>query len=107
MNPPVEAPTSSASRPAGRQLLAAARDEAGGLAHLQLRRLVDLLAGLVVARYLAREDECLRLRPTLREPALDACSTGLREFRCRAADFREEELIPDQLCLSFSILDKS
>ncbi len=53
------------------ELLAAARDEARAGLDLDLRRLVHLLAGLCMAGHLSGEDECLRLRARLGEPALD------------------------------------
>ena len=80
MNPPVEAPTSSAV-PARDlelerlervvELLAPARDEPRRLGHRQLRRLVDLLARLLVAGHLPGQHQRLRLRAALGEPALD------------------------------------
>ena len=54
-----------------RELLAPARDEARRLGHGQLRRLVDLLARLLVARHAPGQDERLRLRAALGEPTLD------------------------------------
>ncbi len=79
MKPPVEAPTSRQSFPAGStgqqlervgELLAAARDEPGRPLDLERDRLVELRAGLVVARYEAGDHERLRLAACLREAAL-------------------------------------
>jgi hypothetical protein len=52
------------------ELLAAARDKARGLADGELGRLVHLLAGFLVTGHPPREDQRLRLRPALGEPAL-------------------------------------
>src|SRR5437868_1062260 len=54
-----------------RELLAAPRDVGRGPLDRELRAVVDLLARLRVARDEPGEDERLRLRPALREPALD------------------------------------
>ena len=54
-----------------RELLAPARDEARARRDLERRRLLDLLAGLLVALHASGEDERLRLRAALREAALD------------------------------------
>ena len=80
MKPPVEAPTSRQSSPAGsiaervervRELLAPARDEPRPALDHELDGLVDLLARLRVARHEPGEDQRLRLRAALGEPALD------------------------------------
>ena len=80
MKPPVDAPTSRQSSPAGstpkrvervRELLAAARDVRGAALDRELRGLVDLLARLVVAGHEPGHHERLRLRARLREAALD------------------------------------
>ena len=80
MKPPVDAPTSTQSRPRRidservepvRELLPAARDVRRRLLDGELGVLVDLLARLVVAGHEAGEDERLRLRARLREAALD------------------------------------
>ena len=80
VKPPVEAPTSSASRPAGSTpsssracaSLSPPRDtNLGGCFDDELRRFVHLLAGLLVAVDEARHHERLRLRAALGEPALD------------------------------------
>ena len=79
MKPPVEAPTSRQSLPAGStrqqlervgELLAAARDEPRRPLDLERDRLVELGAGLVVARHEAGDHERLRLAARLREAAL-------------------------------------
>ena len=79
MNPPVDAPTSRQSLPAGssgrqlkgvRELLAAAGDEPRRALDLELDRLVELRAGFVVARDEAGDHERLRLAACLREAAL-------------------------------------
>ena len=79
MNPPVDAPTSAQSR-AGDvdrerlqrvlQLLASARDEARRALHLELGVFSELLARLVMPGDETCEDEGLRLRTRLGEPAL-------------------------------------
>ena len=80
MKPPVDAPTSTQSRPATStssassafcELLASARDEARRSLHLELGVVSDLLARLVVAADEPGEHERLRLRARLRQPALD------------------------------------
>ena len=80
MKPPVDAPTSSASRPAHveaehvervRELLAAARDEPRRPVDVELGVVVHLRARLVEAGHEPRHHERLRLRAALREPALD------------------------------------
>ena len=80
MKPPVDAPTSRQSRPAGSTpsrsspcaSFSPPRETYGGAAlDAQLGVLVDLLARLVVAGHEAGHDERLRLRARLREPALD------------------------------------
>ena len=55
----------------GSELLAAARDEARARGDLELRALLDLLAGLRVPLDAPGEHERLRLRAALGEPALD------------------------------------
>ena len=79
MNPPVEAPTSAQSRPStstakrfqrSGELLSSARDERRRPLDPQLRLLVHLLPGLVVARHEPGEDECLGLAPALGEAFL-------------------------------------
>ena len=79
MNPPVDAPTSRQSLPAGSsgsqlervgELLAAAGDEARRPLDLERDRLVELGARLVVPRHEAGDHESLRLAARLREPAL-------------------------------------
>ena len=78
MKPPVEAPTSTASRPvtsianassAFASLWPARETYGGGLSTLQLGGFVDLRPGLVVARNEARDHERLRLRAALGEAA--------------------------------------
>jgi len=54
-----------------RELLPAARDESRRGAHLELDVVGDLLARLCETRHETGEDERLRLRAALREPALD------------------------------------
>jgi aminoglycoside 6'-N-acetyltransferase len=54
-----------------RELLAATRDEARRPLHVEVDVLGDLVPGLVVAGDETGEDECLRLRAALGEPALD------------------------------------
>ncbi len=54
-----------------RELLSPARDVARRLFNDELRALVDLVPRLVVALNAPRDDERLRLRPRLREAALD------------------------------------
>ena len=54
-----------------RQLLATAGDVRRRLDDRELRRLVHLLAGLLMAGHQPREHERLRPRAALREPALD------------------------------------
>ena len=80
MNPPVEAPTSRQSSPAGstpkriervRKLPSRARHVRRRALHLERRRLVDLLPRLGVPRDEPCHDERLRLGAALREPALD------------------------------------
>ena len=80
MKPPVEAPTSTQSRPstsisnassAFRELLSSARDERRRPLDAELDVLVDQLAGLLVARDEAGQHERLRLAPGLREAFLD------------------------------------
>ena len=80
MKPPVEAPTSTQSRPDDvdvecvervLQLLATARDEARWALDLELGVVRDLLTRLVVPRDESGEHERLRLRARLGEPALD------------------------------------
>ena len=79
MKPPVDAPTSTQSSPAGstprrvetvRELLAPARDVPRRPVHGELGVLVHLVPRLVVAVHKPRDHERLRLRPRLREPAL-------------------------------------
>ena len=85
MKPPVEAPTSRQSRPAGStpsassavlELLAAAGHEARRLLDLELRGFVQLAAGLVDAADAAGEDQRLRLGAAVRKPALDEQQVG-------------------------------
>ena len=80
MKPPVEAPTSIASRWSSsrcscskrvRELLAPARDEPRRLDDLELGVLGHLLARLVVARHEPGQDERLRLRAALRQASFD------------------------------------
>ena len=80
MKPPVEAPTSTQSRPAGSTPSASSpcasfspprETYGGGALDRELGVLVDLVAGLVVAVDETGDHERLRLRPRLREPALD------------------------------------
>ena len=79
VKPPVDAPTSRASRPAGstrarRGRARACRRRARRIAAAfddELRRVVDLLTCLLVAVDESRHHECLRLRAALGEPALD------------------------------------
>ena len=80
MKPPVEAPTSTQSRPAGSTPSPSSpcasfspprETYGGGALDRELGVLVHLVAGLVVPVDEAGEHECLRLRPRLGEPALD------------------------------------
>ena len=80
MNPPVDAPTSIASRPSSstsrshervRELLAAAGDEARPFLQRQLGILRQLVPRLVVARHETGEHERLRLRAALRQAPFD------------------------------------
>ena len=80
MKPPVEAPTSTQSRPAGSTPSPSSpcasfspprETYGGGRSTVELGVLVHLVAGLVVAVDEAGDHERLRLRARLREPALD------------------------------------
>ena len=80
MKPPVEAPTSSASRPrtstpnassAFASLSPPRETYGGGRSTLELRVLVDLRPRLVEARHEPGHHERLRLRAALGEAALD------------------------------------
>ncbi len=80
MKPPVEAPTSTQSRPAGSTPSPSSpcasfspprETYGGGRSTVELGVLLDLLAGLVVAVDEAGEHERLRLRPRLREATFD------------------------------------
>ena len=80
MNPPVEAPTSRQSRPATSTPNASSacasfspprETYGGGRSTSSSADVVDLLAGLRVARDEAGHDERLRLRAALGEAALD------------------------------------
>ena len=80
MKPPVDAPTSIASRPSSStsscssafgELLAAAGDEARRPVDRELGVLGHLVTRLVVAGHEPREHERLGLRPALRQPPLD------------------------------------
>ena len=103
MKPPVDAPTSRQSRPAGstpsasrrvRELVAAARDVRRRLLDRELAPLVHLLAGLRVAADEAGHHERLRLRAALGEPALDEEDVEAlaheRRLACGCAPLRPE-----------------
>jgi hypothetical protein len=68
-----------------RELVAAARDVSRWLFDDELRRVVDLLAGLVVAVDESRHHERLRLRAAVGEPTLDEEDLPTR-FPCKSAN---------------------